>query len=214
MKLTIALLFALSSFGATVSSITCNGQVATVNATAHGLVASQGFILSGTAPTFVSTVGTAGGAVTANAFTFTLPTGTACGGFTSGYNTISPAKQIIELGATANPANATVTLNYLYWFSTPYPNPLPCIQPVTVNGVTTNTGCPQSVWPAASAAENASIVAGTTVETYGQLTVAATTSSATVATTVIAQYNAMQVGFANFLLAGGYWWTGAAWANH
>ena len=210
----LSLVLSLSAFGATVSSITCSGQTATVNATSHGLVASQGFSLSGTAGTFNSTVSSA----TANAFTFVLPTGTVCSGFTSGYTTVNPAKQIIDLSSSANPANATVTLNYLYWFSTAFPNPLPCTQPVTtiVNDlpVTTNTGCPQSVWPNASAAENSAIVAGTTVETYGNLTVAASTSSSTVTTQVISQYNAMQTGFSNYLLAGGYFWNGSTWANH
>jgi len=114
-----------------------------------------------------------------------------------------PAKQIIDISASANPSTATVTLNYLYWFTTAYPNPLTC-----------NPGCPVSAWPNASAAENAAIVAGTTVEIPGSLTLPASTSSSTVTTQVIAQYNAMQVGFANYLLAGGYWWNGTAWANH
>ena len=200
----LSLVLSLSAFGATVSSITCSGQTATVNATSHGLVASQGFSISGTAGTFNSTVSS----TTANAFTFVLPTGTACSGFTSGYTTVVPAKQIIDLSSSANPANATVTLNYLYWFTTAYPNPLPCTL------VTTNTGCPQSVWPNASAAENAAIVAGTTVETYGNLIVAASTSSSTVTTQVISQYNAMQTGFSNYLLAGGYFWNGSTWAKN
>jgi hypothetical protein len=208
MKSILALLiFAALAQATAVTSITCSGQVATVNATAHGLVASQGFSLSGSSGTFNSTVGTAGGAVTANAFTFTLPTGTACAGFTSGYTVIVAAKQIIELGATAAPSAATVTNNYLYWFSTPYPNPLPC------NLGTAGNVCPQSVWSGASAAENASIVAGTTVEYYGQATNLASTAAATVAAQAITQYNAMQAGFANFLLAGGYYWNGLAWAH-
>jgi hypothetical protein len=66
----------------------------------------------------------------------------------------------------------------------------------------------------ASAAENASIVAGTTVETYGQLVVPAATASSAVTALVIAQWNAMQAGFAGNLLAGGYFWNGVAWANH
>jgi hypothetical protein len=219
-RIFVLLIFAALSQAATVSSITCNAQVATVNATAHGLIASQGFSLSGTAGTYNSTVGTAGGAVTANTFTFTLPTGTACSGFTSGYTTVVPVKQIIDISSSANPANATVTLNYLYWFTTTYPNPLPCTLPVTSGGVTTNTGCPSSVWPGASAAENAAIVAGTTIETYGQLTVPAATAAGpdttpgTVQYIVEHQYNSMQTGFANFLLAGGFWWNGTAWANH
>jgi hypothetical protein len=212
--LTIFIFSAVSLSASAVSSITCNGQVATVNATAHGLVASQGFSLSGTAATFNSTVGTAGGAPTANTFTFTLPAGTACSTVSSGYTAVVPAKEIIDLNSTANPGTATVTMNYLYWFSTAYPNPLPCTLAVTNGGVTTNTGCPQSVWPGASAAENASIVAGTTVETYGQLVVPAATASSAVTALVIAQWNAMQAGFAGNLLAGGYFWNGVAWANH
>jgi len=202
----------LASYAATVTSITCSGQTATVNATAHGLVASQGFSLSGTAGTFNSTAST----VTANALTFVLPASTPCSGFTSGYTSIVPAKQIIDISASANPGTATVTLNYLYWFTTAYPNPLTCNLPVTSGSppVTTNTGCPVSLWPSASAAENAAIVAGTTVEIPGAITLPASTSSSTVTTQVIAQYNAMQVGFANYLLAGGYWWNGTAWANH
>ena len=43
-----AILFTLGIHAATVTSITCSGQTATVNSTAHGLIASQGFSLSGT----------------------------------------------------------------------------------------------------------------------------------------------------------------------
>jgi hypothetical protein len=186
----------ISMFGASVSSITCSGQTATVNATGHGLVASQGFSLSGTSGTLNSTAST----VTANALTFVLPTGTPCSGFTTGYTTIVAAKQIIDLSSSANPSAATVTLNYLYWFTTAYPNPL--------------SASTVSAWSGASAAENAALVAGTTVETYGSLTIPASTAAASVQTMVISQYNAMQAGFAGYLLAGGYWWNGTAWANH
>jgi hypothetical protein len=199
MKTFIAILvFGLGLQATTVTSITCSGQTATVNATAHGLVASQGFSLSGTAATFNSTAST----VTTNALTFVLPVGTACSGFMAGYTSIVSAKQIIDLNSAANPGTATVTLNYLYWFTTAYPNPLSC-----------PTGCP-SIWLGASAAENAAILAGTTVEDQGQVTMPASTSSSTVTSNVIAQYNAMQVGFSNYLLAGGYFWNGLAWANH
>jgi len=75
-KLIVSLLaLTMSAFGASVSSITCSGQTATVNATAHGLVASQGFSLSGTSPAFNSTAST----VTANALTFVLPPETLSG---------------------------------------------------------------------------------------------------------------------------------------
>jgi hypothetical protein len=71
-----------------------------------------------------------------------------------------------------------------------------------------------SLYVNATAAEQAAILAGTTVEVAGQLVVPAATPPATVQTTVISQYNAMQVGFAGYLLAGGYFWNGSAWANH
>ena len=200
------LILGLSLQATVVSSITCSGQTATVNSTAHGLVASQGFSLSGTAATFNSTAST----VTTNALTFVLPAGTLCSGFTSGYTAIVAAKQIIDIGSNANPGTATVTLNYIYWFSTAYPNPLSC----PISGTPPAPVCTQSAWPGASEAENASIVSGTTVETTGVLIVPASTSATTVQTTVISQYNAMQTGFANYLLAGGYFWNGAAWANH
>lgn len=194
-----------------VTSITCSGQTATVNSTAHGLIASRGFSLSGTAPTFNGTASS----VTANTFTFLLPAGTPCAGFTTGYTAVVPAKQIIDLNSFANPSGGQVTLKYLYWFTSAYPNPLPCATaapiPPAVVGITT---CPKSAWPGASAAENAAIVAGTTVETEGQMIIPASTSAVTVQTQVIAQYNTMQIGFANFLLAGGYWWDGSVWANH
>ncbi len=179
----------------TVSSITCAGQTATVNSTAHGLIASQGFSLSGTSATFNSSAST----VTANSFTFVLPSANPCSGFTSGYTAVAPAKQIIELSSVANPMPATVTMNYLFWFSTAYPNPLP---PSTV-----------SAWSGASAAENAALVAGTTVETQGQLTVGASMLASAVTAQIISQYNAMQAGFAGYLLAGGYYWNGLAWTH-
>jgi len=80
-----------------------------------------------------------------------------------------------------------------------YPNPLPA-----------NT---QSAWSGASAAETAAIVAGTTVETVGQMTVGAAMPAASVTSQIISQYNAMQVGFAGYLLAGGYYWNGLAWVH-
>jgi hypothetical protein len=207
----LSLIFSLGAFATTVTSITCSGQTATVNATTHGLVASQGFSLSGTAPTFNSTTSS----VTANAFTFVLPAVNSCSRFTTGYTSVVPATQIIELASQLNSLNATVTMNYLHWFTTSSPNPLSCTLPVTdATGVITNIGCPQSVWSGASAAENAAIVAGTTVESYGQLKVPAATSLSAVASQVVAQYNAMQVAFVNSLLSGRYYWNGVAWVNY
>ena len=99
-------------------------------------------------------------------------------------------------------------LNYLMWFTTSLPNPLSC---TTVAGVTT---CPKSQWPLASAAENAAILAGTTVEFVGQLSLPAATTATGAQTAVQAQYTTMQTAFANFLMAGnGYWFNGTAWVN-
>jgi len=205
MKTLITLsLLCFAASAATISSITCNGQTATVNATAHGLVASQGFELTGTAAQFNGTVVTA----SANSFTFSATaSGVTCSSFTSGYTSVSPAVQIIDLPSQANPTNATVTFHYLLWFTTVYPTPLPC------NLGTNGTTCPVSAWTGANAAQNAALVAGTTVELQGGFTVPASTSSASVSTQIVAPYNAMQAGFAGYLLAGGYCFNGTTWVT-
>jgi len=206
------LIISISGFATTVSSITCSGQTATVNATAHGLIASQGFSLSGTSPTFNSTTGT----VTANSFTFTLPAGTACSGFTTGYTAVAPAKQIINVSSFVN-SQGNITINYISWYTVTNAVPLACNLPVTSGNppVTTNTGCPVSQWAGASAAENAAILAGTTIEVPGSTTFAASTSSTMLSGNLVALYNAAQASYTSgFLGYAGYWWNGTAWANH
>ena len=211
MKTFIAILIlSASAFAATVTSITCSGQTATVNATAHGLIASQGFSLSGTAATFNGTAST----VSANSFTFVLPAGTACSGFTSGYTAVVAAKQIIDIGATPNPlapGGPTVTLSYLGWYTTVYPTALCTSAGVPIPPLTT---CPVSQYPAISPAEQAALWAGTTVELQNQVTYPAATSASTVSSGAVTQYNAMQAGFAGYLLAGGYYWNGTAWTHN
>lgn len=183
---------------ATISSITCSGQVATVNATSHGIAQYQGFSISGTAGTFNSTANTA----STNSLTFILPAGTACSGFTSGYTTIVQAKQIISIGNSQNPQYGNVTLTYLYWFTTVTPI-VPACAPSCV-----------SAWSSASGAENAAISAGTTVEVQGAITVSASTSAASIQSTVISQYTAIQTAYGNGLLSGiGYWYNGSTWQN-
>ena len=207
--LAILILSALAS-AATVSSITCSGQTATVNATAHGLIASQGFSLSGTAATFNGTAST----VSANSFTFVLPAGTACSGFTSGYTAVVAAKQIIDIGATPNPlapGGPTVTLTYLGWYTTVYPTALCTSAGVPIPPLTT---CPVSQYPAISPAEQAALWAGTTVELQNQVTYPAATSASTVSSGAVTQYNAMQLGYSGYLLAGGYWWNGTVWTHN
>jgi hypothetical protein len=211
MKTIIAILMlSATGFAATVSSITCSGQTATVNATAHGLIASQGFSLSGTAATFNSSASS----VSANSITFVLPAGTACSGFTSGYTAVVAAKQIIDIAATPNPlavGGPTVTLTYLGWYTTVFPTALCSSAGVPIPPLTT---CPVSQYTAISPAEQAALWAGTTVELQNQVTYPASTPAATVSSGAVTQYNAMQAGFAGYLLAGGYFWNGTVWANH
>ena len=199
MKPLLFALFAVSAFAqslsaATITSITCSGQTATVNATAHGLIASQGFELTGTAAQFNGTAAT----VTTNAFTFTVATGTPCSTFTSGYTSVNPAVQVVALPAQANPTAGTTTLTYLYWFTTVYPSPL--------------SAGTKSVWTGANAAQNAAIVAGTTVEFQGSTAFAASTSTSTVQSTILSQYQTEQVSFANFLFAFGCY-NGTTWTT-
>ena len=209
-KILAVLILSVPGFATTVSSITCSGQTATVNATAHGLIASQGFSLSGTAATFNGTAST----VSANSFTFVPPAGTACSGFTSGYTAVVAAKQIIDIGATPNPlapGGPTVTLSYLGWYTTVYPTALCTSAGVPIPPLTT---CPVSQYPAISPAEQAALWAGTTVELQNQVTYPAATSASTVSSGAVTQYNAMQAGFAGYLLAGGYYWNGTAWTHN
>ena len=201
--LAILILSAVAS-ATTVTSITCSGQTATVNSTAHGLIAGQGFSLSGTAATFNSTAST----VTTNSFTFVLPVGTACSGFTSGYTAVIPAKQIINVSSFVTAAG-NITINYVSWYTVTAPTPLAC------SLGTSDTGCPVSQWNGASAAENAAIVAGTTIEVPGSITFAAGAASATISTNLVSQYNAAQASYTSgFLGYAGYWWNGTAWVNH
>ena len=198
------LILSVSGFATTVSSVTCSGQTATVNATAHGLIAGQGFSLSGTSPTFNSTAST----VATNSLTFVLPSGTACSGFTSGYTVIAAAKQIINVSSFVT-AQGNITIQYLSWYTVTVPTPLACNLGVSGNQ------CPVSTWPGASAAENAAIVAGTTIEVSGTITFAVSVSSSTLSANLVAAYNAAQVSYTSgFLAYAGYWWTGAAWVNH
>ena len=210
MKTIIAILIlSMAGFATTVTSITCSGQTATVNATAHGLIASQGFSLSGTATTFNSSTST----VSANSFTFVLPAGAACSGFTSGYTAVVAAKQIIDIAATPNPlapGGPTVTLTYLGWYTTVYPTALCTPAGVPIPPLTI---CPVSQYTSISPAEQAALWAGTTVGLQNQITYPASTPASTVSSGAVTQYNAMQAGFAGYLLAGGYFWNGTMWAK-
>ena len=181
-----------------------------MNATAHRLIASQGFSLSGTAATFNSTAST----VTANSFTFVLPAETACSSFTSGYTAVVAAKQIIDIPATPNPLAPggpyrDVDLPGLVHHRIPH-------------GIMHLRRCANSStddMPSESIRLDHSSGTGCAMGGYdGGIAKSSHLSclhpAATVSTGAVTQYNAMQAGFAGYLLAGGYFWNGTAWAKN
>lgn len=198
---------------ATISTITCSGQAVTVNATAHGIVQYQGFSITGSSVSTYNLNGTAATATT-NAFTFTQPAGTSCNGSATG-GTVTAAKQIINVSSTA--AGNAITINALFWNTTIVPVPLAC--PIPTGG--TQPVCPTSAWSGASAAENAAIVAGTTIESPQAFSFNSSTSPLTLSNQIAASFNAIQSSYSSgFLGYAGYWWAGGlsggnpVWVNH
>jgi hypothetical protein len=189
----------LCAQGTTISTITCSAGVVTVNSTAHGIAQYQGFSITGSSVSTYNLNSTANSAAT-NSLTFLLPSGTSCNGSATG-GTIQPAKQIIITGITSQVVQGTITYSYVFWFTT-----------VTV------IPCPSCVssWSGASAAENAALVAGTTVEYVGTLpNIAANTSPLTIEATAQSLYSTMQTAYGQGLLSGtGYWYNGSSWVNH
>ena len=76
-----------------ITSTTVAGSTITVNATAHGLVANQGFCIAGSSVSTDNVCGVVAGA-SANSFTFTSATALAC---SSSCGTVTAAKQVIVL---------------------------------------------------------------------------------------------------------------------
>jgi hypothetical protein len=187
--------------GAPITTITCTAQVVTVTATAHGIAQYQGFSITG-ASVGTYNINSTAGTATANTFTFTLPASTPCNGPASG-GTVLPAKQIINIASQPVASSGNISMQYVFWNTTIKPTPLSC-SPI----------CPASAWTGASAAENAAIVAGTTVESVGSVTISASTPSATVSTNLTSQYANVQASYTSgFLGYSGYWWNGSAWIN-
>jgi hypothetical protein len=192
--------------GAPITTITCTAQVVTVTATAHGIAQYQGFSITG-ASVGTYNINSTAGTATANTFTFTLPASTPCNGPASG-GTVLPAKQIVNIGSQPIASSGNISMQYVFWNTTTKPVPLVC------NLGTNGTTCPVSAWSGASAAENAAIVAGTTVESVGALTISASTPSATVSAMMVTQYANVQASYTSgFLSYSGWWWNGAAWIN-
>lgn len=200
-RVLFALLFYLAGLHAatSISTMTCSNGTVTVNATAHGLVAQQGFSITGSNVTAYNINSTAA-SVTANALTFKLP----CSGAATG-GTIQAAKQIINTGSSIRPDAGQVTFSYIFWFTTSIP---------VIPACAANVGGCVSAWSGASSAENAALSAGTTIEQVGTLAFAAATPAANVQTTIQGQYSTIQTAYAAFLLSGtGYWYNGTAWVN-
>lgn len=133
-----ALSFAAPATPVAVSTIAVAGSTVTVNSTAHGIIANQGFCLSAPA-SFCGTVVTAA----ANSFTFTSAAVAVCA---SSCGTVVPAKQIVAL-AISMPPNQSA--QFVCWLAT------------------TSAGAGRSgnsAWSGASAAENTAIANGTTIE--------------------------------------------------
>lgn len=195
-RLLFLLSLAVGIQAATISTMTCSAGTVTVNATGHGLIAQQGFSITGSNVTAYNINSTAA-SITTNTLTFKL----ACSGSASG-GTIVAAKQIINTGSSIRTDAGQVTFNYIFWFTTSIPI-IPACSPTCV-----------STYASASAAENAALNAGTTVEQVGTLAFAATSSAASVQATIQAQYGTIQTAFAAFLLSGtGFWYNGTSWVN-
>ena len=191
----------LFAAGTPITTITCTAQVVTVNSTAHGIAQYQGFSISGTSVGTYNINSTAGTA-SANVFTFTLPVGTSCNGSATG-GTVLPAKQIININSQPVATSGNISIQYVFWNTTVKPVPLVC-----------SPTCPVSSWSGASAAENAAIVAGTTVESPGSITISASTPALTISSMLTTQYANVQASYTSgFLAYSGWWWNGSAWIN-
>jgi hypothetical protein len=169
--LLLALVFSLGTTlaqPATISTITCAGGVATVNV-ANSLVASQGFEITGSS---VSTYNINGTAVSATSASFTFKV--TCAGSATG-GSFQPAQQILVQGINATAAGVVSTL--IFWATT-----------------TTPTACPlcTSQWSTITAAQLATIRAGTTVEFVQTLSFALGTTTTQMLTAVLGAYAGIQ----------------------
>ena len=171
-----------------ITGVTCTSQIVTVSCTGCGIAKYQGFSIQGTSvPTY--NLNATAATASANTFTFTLPASTPCAGSATG-GTVQPAKQIINVASTAA-GNGTITITYVSWYTTLTPVPSTAV----------------STWSGASAAENAAIAAGTTIEVAGAVSVSPNASTATISANLIAQYQAVQASYSSgFLAYAGYWY--------
>ena len=121
-----------------------NNVVTVVTSAAHGLAASQGFSISGVADNSLNINGTVASVASTTSFTFSQAGANA----SSSGGSVLPAKEAIILEISTGQPQA-IEVRYALWLTT--------LIPVARPGVV-------SLWTGASAAENAAIAAGTTIE--------------------------------------------------
>lgn len=175
----IALLLLLSAaqvFGATASPVTITSavrtsNVATITAAAHGLLANQGFCITGVTDISFNVCGTIKTVPTAATFTFDL-TGA---NVSSSGGSVLPAKQIIIL--QTQPADTGNTISGVFWITT--------IAGIAAPG--------SSAWGGASTAEKNAIAAGYWIEVSFSQTYGSSTTKAAIQTDLNNQYVARQL---------------------
>lgn len=164
----LAFLMCLSVSGASISTITCAGGVATVNV-ANSLVAAQGFEISGSTVAAYNINGSAVAATPAS-FTFNVTcNGTATGG------TFQPARQFLVTSIGVSGTGIVVT--GLFWNTTTAPTACP--------------GC-TSLWSTITAAQLTAIKAGTAIESVQVFSLALSTTTSQMQAIVLTQYANVQ----------------------
>lgn len=190
-NLLILLTACLCAQAATISTITCTSGVVTVNVANAGLVANQGFEITGNSVAGYNINSTA---VSASASTVTWNIAS-CPATGAG-GAIVPAQQILILSIT--PTANSITAQEIFWNTTTFA--VACV------------GC-TSQFASATAAQLAAIQAGTTVESVVTINVQAGTSTANMNAQVLARYAAAQSSFALGLPQfAGFCYNGVAWS--
>lgn len=156
---------------ANLSSVARTNNVVTVtSATAHNLLANQGFCIAGSGDASFNICGTVASVTSGTVFTFNQQAtnlSVGAGG------TVTAAKQIIVLDLDPNSTPGYVNVHFLCWLTTV--NPLPIGTGSTWTPTNTNGSTAGSAGP--STAEVNAIKAGTTVERSHTISFANTAST-------------------------------------
>jgi hypothetical protein len=146
--------FAITATPTAISTMTFAAGVLTVNSTAHGLAANNGFCILGSSVAADNFCGTVLAVTNANTFTTKLSTGVACAA-TCG--TVQPAKLFLIAGDPFQPAQGQINVTYCIWNTTATPLPVANGTSGCANGETNATLLNE---------ENSAIAAGTLIETH------------------------------------------------